>query len=401
MGLNLPPELAGRYRGKEYIARMPFLLNSYLDSDPVIDRMVARPVGEKDVFLGIAGFHALDMIANAGADTQQHYQKAVLFDVNTTQVKAMNATLHLIAHAKNADDFIESFAPQYAQWINEMPRIGKKHQTEEDRNYFATHGRAAQPRNAQEIRDQLHFDRCNPNSWLFPDNFERIKAMAQRHDIDTAIMDLQDDKRVGMLKDWLTKSGLRVGDAYLSSSLLFMEPRRAFDYYGRPKNDANKFVENLLSLTDEKSGILFSQQVPENTGSKPFTLARAVPAAFRDMLEEWKQDHTTPEDMRYQYLFQMGDRAYQIARVTDEHTNGHGIVLEVTPESGDFQLGEEEAVTRALTRGRFNVIHNGHSDSVRFAVKPDDLETPRFFTNIAAALREALPALHDGWSRPF
>jgi hypothetical protein len=373
---------------------MPFLLNSYLETDRVMQQLSEKKLGEKDLFIGIPGFRSLDMLA-ASAKERQGYRQAVLFDVNMTQVKAMNAVLLMIDKARNPADFIALFAPQYDQWLNTVPRRDHPRQTAEDRQYFAVHGREAQPGSRQSLVQQLEEEMYNPHSWLFMDNFKKIKQMVAEDRIATAVMDMRDDHRMGVFKEWMQKEGLRTGDIYISSSLLFMDPWRHFDYYGKQKtNDAERFLRNMLSVTDDQSGILYSMPTPlevqQEQHREPFTLSRAIRPAFERLLEEWTLEKpSSPLEKKYQYVFQVGERAFQIGSAHTDTEPTTSALLEITAEK--YGLGQDEALRmrQALARAGVTMVNNRDlpPESVVFYARPHELENPLFFDRIASLVR--------------
>lgn len=397
MGLELPNELTKRYRGEAYIARMPFLLNSYLETGKVMRELSEKKIGEKDLFVGIPGFRSLDMIA-ATQGAQPGYRQAVLFDMNMTQVKAMNAVMVLINEARSPEEFIRLFAPKYDAWLNTVPRQGHPQQTPEDRRYFAVHGREAQPKSRQSMVEHLEEEMYNPRSWLFIDNFPKIKKMVAEGRIATAVMDLRDDRRVGVFRQWMKDEGLRAGDMYISSSLVFMDPWRHFDYYGKRKtDDSERFLRNLLSVADGETGILYSMPVPpdvqQEQHSEPFILSRAIRPAFERLLSEWQVEKpSSPLEKKYQYVFQAGQRALQIGTASSDNPPQGAALLEITAEKIGLEPAEALRLRRALAGAGVTVV-NGRGlpgDSVVFYARPHDLENPEFFAHVAAIARAAM-----------
>ena len=400
MAIVLPDELNKRYRGDDYIARMPFLLNSHLDAYGALDKLAARTVTSKDLFLGIPGFRSLDMLSVIGSDMGKGYKQAVLFDVNMTQIKAMNSVLHMISHSKTPDEFIEQFAGQYMKWIGSTPREHHPRQTDEDRSYFAVLGRSAQPESVEALRTQLEDEQINPYSWLFPRNFEKIKQMVENGDIATAVMDMKDDKRVELLRDWMQKQKLRTGDVYTSSSLLFMAPDRHFSYYSKVKtDDAQKYLGNLLSVTDAETRMLYSAPTPPSEhseqGSNEFMVSIAKREAFERLLTEWNEEPpVAPLEKRYQYLFQAGKTGFQIGTCDSGDVPEHKTMMELIAENRDLRPDEIAKMRQELKMAGIELAEpRGIMDgNIRFYASEADLRRPSYFEEVATIIRGAMSA---------
>ncbi len=288
MALDLPPALFTRYEDKKQIARMPFVINNNVQCTDAYAQLKRQAIdAEKEVFVGIAGLRSLDLLANIGKDAGQGYEKAVLFDNNLTQMKAMNNIFVLIKESATPEEFIDKLTPHYVKWVTQMPREDfrikgspepskherklmdaagiapstvPKRRTKEDVAYFAVQGASYPPRQDAQTRSYFREQMEKPESWLHPDNFAKIKHMVEHQQVETVMLELDDKKRVGQLAGWLKEKDLKVGDMYLSSSLGFMTPADHYDYWGRVNTEQVRSAANanIRSLAGADTHLLNS-----------------------------------------------------------------------------------------------------------------------------------------------
>lgn len=349
-GLELPSALFERYEDKKQIARMPFVINDSVQCSAAYEQLKDKKIDpKKDVFVGIAGLRSLDLLATIGKSAGQGYEKAVLFDNNLTQMKAMNNVFVLIRESATPDDFIKKLIPHYLKWVTQAPRedlrmkgsaepsarerklmadagiapsTAPKRRTKEDVAYFAVQGATYPPRQGTEagayFAEQMH----NPDSWLHPDNFPRIKAMVENKKIDTVLLELDDKKRFGMLSQWLGEQQLRVGDMYLSSALGFMTPADHYDYWGRVNKEAvrTNAHENIRSITDNDTRILNSRglglALGATTGVAQFVLH--VDDKHCDKLKGMLGKSLSNQHQLYTYTFNAGHATCTIKTPSSE-----------------------------------------------------------------------------------
>jgi hypothetical protein len=116
------------------------------------------------------------------------------------------------------------------------------------------------PRTKEKALAYFHEQMRKHDSWLHPDNFPKIKAMTEKNQIDTVMLELSDSKRFDNLDKWLNDNHLRIGDLYLSSVLGFATPINHYDYWGRVNSaDVRKRAYiNLKRITDGNTRVLNS-----------------------------------------------------------------------------------------------------------------------------------------------
>lgn len=289
-----------------YVFRQPFLINASItsrapgESDPGITKFEStisnQQVASNDLFVGIAGLKALDVLSMVGKSSGQGYQHAVMFDVNERHLEGMREVLRLIKECETPQEFIEKFAPLQEELLNppkpgalgfnefmelkryedttiveketdrralEMQNQKKRarkitHAPRETESYHNVFGAGYQPQTAQQTRNYLYtvagyhpvtgadgktrYERKiradgtpEPleHSWLQEDSYKRIRAMVEKDEIQVAAMDLRDPDRVPAFNKWLKDNNLHVGHYYVSSLLSFADPYLKYDYYSK------------------------------------------------------------------------------------------------------------------------------------------------------------------------
>lgn len=260
--LQISPELTERYTDDRYVSRMPFLLNTIMDDDHNPPSLAREPIENNEVFVGIAGFRALDLILQIGSETKSRYRQAVLFDNNEAHVKAMNGVLHLIGECETAEDFrnaIETLGPRIAdhvpkrysddiaQKIKADPRHPKHRQLVEDENYFSINGRGLIPDTKEEIAKYFRKNVANRNLFLNEENYQYLRDMVISGRLRTITLDLTDEKRMGRLKENLDTQKLKTRHIYLSSSMAttIIDYKNKAALGERPEHAAHEIIRIL------------------------------------------------------------------------------------------------------------------------------------------------------------
>lgn len=346
MAFQLSSELHKRYRADRYIYRLPFMINKMVDDAELLETIQSRDVNpETDVFFGIPGFRALNILANYGAGYKQPFTKVVLFDQNDAQIKAMHAVIIFISAAeKDPAKFVEKYIPFHMKVGSRVPRIGKKTQTEEDRQFFTAFGVGSLDKTKKELEDYFAAEMANGLSWLSPKKFERISNMVEKGFIDTAILDMRDPERVAVAKAALEAQDLRTGAIYTSSISGFHDSD--FDYHSKPKKPGSKenFFSSINSLADKKTKIIAS--IPNyilGKSSYGFTLLEHSKERF-DGYKKLDLSETL-------YIFSHGRHSMYIAK--DENViNGFAISVEGKYQPQDFHY---EAFMQVINKMGFSI----------------------------------------------
>lgn len=271
---TLSRELSQRYRGKNYISRVPFLMNETVDTSKVMLRLQHAAVEDDRVFMGVSGLRALDLIASIGEAKGKTYQHAVLFDVNEAQVKAMNGVLHLIAQCETPEQFEQEFIKMHTRITDHVPvrdytektsarmKDNPSHQAfdqlREDKNYFGVVGAGLINSDPEKAQGFFERTRNSKESFLRPQHYKRIRELVMRGRIKNITLDFTDEKRFAILKKDFDRQELKLGHAYLSSVLGIMAEYKSNDYHSGDngplqryeQSDYGRSVSNFASLGD-------------------------------------------------------------------------------------------------------------------------------------------------------
>jgi len=370
MSTPLPKELKERYalNSGYFVYRKPFLINAALTARAPNENhpgagshfeteLANRDIKSNDVFIGIAGLKALDLLSLAGKSTQSAYQHAVLFDVNERQLEGMRAVLKLIKESPTALEFIEKFAPLQEEYLNPPERGRDGHGTyaqlkkEEKQSYHNVFGAGYQPHTVRQVKHYLlpiagirdipqadgtvKYEMTDPpaglnrmHSWLQKDNYKRIRDMVMAEQIEIATMDLRDNQptpyneppaKVQQLIGWLAANQLRVGDCYVSSLLSFADPYQKYDYYSRSaswseeRRRTHDFFGSLLALTDEHSRFIISEPTKDAPFLHTYHLKVVSQEHIRHLKNKLPYQEPPTEEKKYEVLFNAGGQVWRLA----------------------------------------------------------------------------------------
>lgn len=368
----LPKELGQPYdlNSEYFVFRKPFLVNAALSSRASDEHhpeqsnrfetsMAARTLKPKDIFIGISGLKALDLISLTGKDTNTQYERAVLFDANERQIEGMRAVLTLIDQCETSREFIERFAPLQEKLLN-PPEYGSesygrfsqlKKSTRED--YHNVFGAGYQPQTEQQTKNLLynlagykpvfhpdgtvtqepHLDGHGKpvpreNSWLQQGNYEKIRAMVKAGKIELATMDLRDNEgpqsKVKQFESWLRTNDYHVADCYVSSLTSFADPYLKYDYYGKSlswaqeKKQTTAFYQTLLSITDKASKFIISDPSPNAPFLHSYHLHEVEPEYMQSRLDDLPEREPPSEFKKYAALFTAGGQVWRLAGFMEE-----------------------------------------------------------------------------------
>lgn len=274
MTQDFPEYLTRRYHGKKHIDRIPFIVNKSVSDEAVSRGQMQKRVAPNEVFFGIAGLRALDLLSSAGRQSGQQYQHAVLFDVNHRQVKMTNVILQMIKEAETPEQFLASFEKNYQAMLRPPQSPKRKVDPAFIAAWGATDSRY-QPNATADVLAYMQTRRQREDSFLQPDNFAHLKKILAEGKIHTAVMDLADDDRVGAVMSWMKNNHLQTGDVYVSTALRFINRAHHSDYWGRDATAQRRgVVDQLSSLLGGTGQILYSE--PES-GGQSFTLQAFEP----------------------------------------------------------------------------------------------------------------------------
>ena len=322
MPFILPEDITKPYEGGDSrrIYRRPFILNNALSMPEEFERRlrtgqydngkpesVPETIDKHDVFMGVAGFKSLDLLALAGKDSpsERRYRRAVLFDGNEAQIDIMREVLTAIKANETSEQFIDAFVPifeKYRTVPNEA--LDKLTVSESPQNYDCCYGSFYQPRNEQELRETLAKLKQSPSAWLHADNYGFIRDLVQKNQIATVIMDLRDPERVPQLHASLKSNKLRIGHLYISSIMDFADPSSKTDYNRirtHPKRAAAAFYRHVLPSGEDYNGKIEKCLKPGEMKSKPIPLTDKrthfiLSRVDDDMpiLHSYRLEHSTP-----------------------------------------------------------------------------------------------------------
>lgn len=412
---RLPEALSARYRDDRHVARVPFLLNDLVDDMRTLDEVSRQRIPKDGVFVGIAGFRSLDILANAGAMTGDHYQQAVLLDCNHTQIKAMHNIFKMIEQYERPQDFIKAFVPSYLKWVDHVPRSHDsndpskphRHQTEEDRQYFGARGASNLSRDAEDVREQCEEMLYNPQSWLFPGNYSHIRQMVKAGQIETAVIHLNDPERMSALNESLCAQKLHVTDMYLSSALGSMHPSRFFDYYATPQAPEANPLDPIVKLMEPNTRIEVSH--PHRHGGKNFELMIYEPQHLEMLREMHEAARRNPQEIpkHYGFVFGIGERTAVLASEKLGSQDFHYVFLE--NGNPDRDKANVEALNQAVQKLGFQVFPSmtmpeavmmraPHSHA--FILPKERLEDPALYREISATLNRELASTFQAPKSP-
>lgn len=268
------------------------------------------------VFVGIAGFRALDLLASAGRHPKQYYRHDVLFDVNPRQVTMMNAVMTLIAESATPSEFIEKFSTYYERIIHPGKRKGDRYLEA----LGAGHPRY-QPPSRQDILDWLETKRLSSGSFLEKENFYVIKDLVASGGLHTMIMDLSDRERAKTFKRWMDDNQLIVKDMYVSTALEFLKAERKFSYWGDVAKDKRGCaIETIKNLCGKNARLLYSKPPPKRSPGDEFQLGIAdSPEKMEEVLQQISHGNAT----LYRTLCSHRNEMVELAHVADDENRLH------------------------------------------------------------------------------
>jgi len=196
------------------VARVPFILNTFIRDNRAAKVLAKENIPPDFVFMGAAGNESLSMIA-AGK-----FQNAILFDLNSTDIKAVHNVLKNIESCRDSEEFIDRMAPKIHQWITQAPMTHHqrtKSRRDEDYEYFSVLGIQAFPTSEAKVKELLQDMAQDPHSWLHPDRFSHIKWMQDQGRIQTAVMDITDPDTIDQLDNFIRDQKFKVGALYTST----------------------------------------------------------------------------------------------------------------------------------------------------------------------------------------
>lgn len=336
----VPPALTKPYTGEQYVSRAPFLMNDLVD-DRSKRSLRDEKIKPDRVFMGIAGFRALDLLSISGRDNEpdERYRQALLFDNNEQQVKAMNNILKLIDESETPQEFKKAFRTHYTKWVDHVPArsFAKTEMSDERRSrlnnekeYFAVHGRSTIPQTNGEISAYFTEAGKDDNSWLQPENYYVIRQLVKKGRIATATLDLRDEERFSALQaDWQEK-GLKLGHVYISSLLNMLAAYHSCDYHGNERAgseakraDIMKLHANLSPMLDDESLCICSLPITrdsgesaaegagkDGSGEKKFELAGFRRAIFSELCNDFANSEGAV--LGNEGTFAVGQKTYQM-----------------------------------------------------------------------------------------
>ncbi|MDX2113042.1 MAG: hypothetical protein SFW63_04860 [Alphaproteobacteria bacterium] len=306
------------------IFRRPFLINKKVFFDRFEPRETIKP---NDIYLGVAGFNSLDLICKQSKN-KEHYQQAALFDINRSQLCAMNEVLDAVKLCDTADEFIKKYIHINSKYRKDPEHNSERPESMEFKNawdeekklYHEVLGAAKpeyQPQGGPELKEYLKSLGKNESSWLHPDNFRLIKELVKNEKIKLFTLDLRDENRFGHLREWLKKSHLVVGDMYISSIRSFMDPALRTDYHskssGNKLKDAQSFYDDLLSLAQDGTRFLSSEPNRDQSCLQDYY----VTAMSKKNMQEYRNSlrNIKPQNEKHDYQFEAGGMTWRMLSV--------------------------------------------------------------------------------------
>lgn len=422
---RLPGDIQGSYPAQARIIRRPFLINVCLSAARPpnsetgdLGETEVRPgaitpeyqfekdqrahaVGDKDVFVGIAGFRSLDFLSMVGKDTdpKKQYKHAVLFDVNERQIRAMQKVMGIIKESDTPEQFCRRFSEIYDTYMR-PPGPGEpnydafhKMTPAEQMEFYSAFGCGYQPQTGEQL--MKYFERAvnsTEHSWLHPENYAYIRQLVLHKDIEMAIIDLRDTTRMQSLSAWVRGNGLHIGHMYLSSATDFVDPNLKTDYYSRSRDQegaalqqARDFYKNILNLTNKKTRFIIS--VPSTSAEilHSYHLKHVGQDYIRQQRDALPENEPSLDERSYSILFQAGGQVWRFASFGKQggrYPRGHQyfrIFSQNFPEDRHV-LEQQIGIINGILAGNSSVDHSSLESLMKRWQEPDDIPTDfKFF----------------------
>ncbi len=321
--------------------RRPFLINKKVHVHH--ENLVQDKITKNDFFVGIGGFKSLDFIARQG-DKESRYQNAVLYDVNVSQIAAMQDVLDRVKKFETPEKFIEEFVGVHDRYVNppqngENARRFRLQSKEEQARYNDVMGAGKpeyQPQTKEDLKAYLEKQLKNPESWLHSDNYAHIRKLAYDDKIKLFYLDLRDENRTTKLWDYIKGKKGKVREFYISSVNSFMDPYLSTDYHSRVSSDkcgdASKFYDDLLSVPNDEVKYLLSipnaaqscfqdyhvSSLTKNNIDNMRSVLHVDGKPFKKLIE------IPPELMRQDHQFRAGGILWRLMSINPETSDKKG-----------------------------------------------------------------------------